>query len=77
MNISEHRIPQDGGARISVGGHKLELRMSIIPTIHGESLVVRLLNADQRLFSLEQLGLEVKEIDRFMNLIDLMKRNML
>lgn len=61
MNISEHRIPQDGGARISVSGHKLELRMSIIPTIHGESLVVRLLNADQRLFSLEQLGLEEGE----------------
>jgi type IV pilus assembly protein PilB len=61
MNISEHRIPQDGGARIAVGGHRLELRMSIIPTIHGESLVVRLLNADQRLFSLEQLGLEEGE----------------
>ena len=40
MNISEHRVPQDGGARISVGGHRLELRMSIIPTIHGERLVV-------------------------------------
>lgn len=57
MNIAEHRQPQDGGAKIAVGGNKLELRLSILPTIHGESLVVRLLNADKQLFTLPQLGL--------------------
>lgn len=57
MDISEHRIPQDGGAKISIGGHVVELRFSIMPTIHGESLVVRLLNTDAQLFKLEDLGL--------------------
>lgn len=57
MDISEHRTPQDGSAKISISGHVVELRFSIMPTIHGESLVVRLLNTDAQLFKLEQLGL--------------------
>ena len=61
MDISEHRIPQDGGVKLTIGGHTVELRLSIMPTIYGESLVVRLLNTDATLFQLEELGLEEGE----------------
>ena len=63
MDISEHRLPQDGGAKLSIQGRTVEVRMSVIPTIHGESLVVRLLNTDVTLFKMEQLPFSERDYD--------------
>ena len=63
MDVSEHRVPQDGGAKIGLGEHVVELRFSVIPTIHGESMVIRLLNSDAQLFELQQLGMQKKDYD--------------
>jgi len=56
MDITEKRLPQDGRAVLSVEGKKFHLRLSTVPTVHGESLVVRLLDQSMPAQSLGQLG---------------------
>lgn len=56
MDISERRLPQDGGAQITEEGAKVDLRISIIPTIEGESAVIRVLNSQIGLKSIGELG---------------------
>ncbi len=56
LNVAEHRLPQDGRARVKVGGRDLDLRISILPTPYGEAVMVRLLSTNIFL-GLEQLGL--------------------
>lgn len=68
LNIVERRIPQDGRAIVKVGDQKLDLRVSFIPTPHGESVVIRILPAVM-LFDLEKLGLDEKELTFFKSLI--------
>lgn len=62
MNSADSRACQDGGAKVVVGGHQLDLRMSIVPCIHGESLVVRILHARDS-FTLDQLGMSDREFN--------------
>jgi type II secretory ATPase GspE/PulE/Tfp pilus assembly ATPase PilB-like protein len=58
LNILERRRPQDGRITVSLEGQSIDLRTSIVPTAHGESIVLRLFNrADQRI-ELDQLGYE-------------------
>ncbi len=56
MNIAERRLPQDGRIRMQVGGRDLDLRVSTIPTIYGESVVMRLLDRASILLGLDELG---------------------
>ena len=63
MDIAEHRIPQDGGAKFTMNNRKVEVRMSVMPTINGESLVVRMLNTDSTLFQMEDLGFSKRDYD--------------
>lgn len=56
MNIAERRLPQDGRIKVKVGGEELDLRVSILPTPHGETVDIRLLSTS-KLYSLESLGL--------------------
>jgi type II secretory ATPase GspE/PulE/Tfp pilus assembly ATPase PilB-like protein len=56
LNVAEHRLPQDGRAKVKVGGKDLDLRISILPTPYGETVMVRLLSTNI-LLGLEQLGL--------------------
>jgi type IV pilus assembly protein PilB len=56
MDIAERRVPQDGKARIRVGQKSIDLRFSCIPTIHGESMVVRLLDKEAGLIELDRIG---------------------
>ena len=49
MNISEHQIPQDGHAMLTVKGHNLDLRMSVMPTTYGEKVVIRLLDKSSKM----------------------------
>jgi general secretion pathway protein E len=57
LNITERRMPQDGRARLAVGGKEIDLRVAIMPTMYGESAVVRLLRKDGSLVALNQIGL--------------------
>jgi type IV pilus assembly protein PilB len=58
MDISERRIPQDGRAIVMVNNHKVDLRISVMPTVNGESVVIRLLDTMVGLKSLDQLGFD-------------------
>jgi pilus retraction protein PilT len=56
MNLAEHRLPQDGHARLRRGGKEIDLRISVIPTVTGESVVIRLLDTAAGLKSLDKIG---------------------
>jgi type IV pilus assembly protein PilB len=65
MNLAEHRRPQDGRSTFTMpSGRKIDLRVSVMPAIHGESVVVRLLDADQSLWTIEQIGLSGRDRQR-------------
>ncbi len=57
LDIAEHRRPQDGRARLVVDGRPLELRVSVMPTLRGETVAVRLLPRAEELLGLDELGL--------------------
>jgi general secretion pathway protein E len=61
LNITERRMPQDGRARIVVGGAEIDLRIATMPTMHGESGVVRLLRKGAGVVALDKLGLAARE----------------
>lgn len=57
MDVAEKRLPQDGRTEITVSGNRIDLRLSSLPTVYGEKIVVRLLNPDTAERSLRQLGM--------------------
>jgi type II secretory ATPase GspE/PulE/Tfp pilus assembly ATPase PilB-like protein len=59
LNIVERRMPQDGRARVSIAGQPYDLRVSVVPSVHGENVVIRILPTVM-LFSLEHLGFSPK-----------------
>ncbi len=61
MNISEKRLPQDGRASLRVNQHQLDLRIATLPTIHGESLVIRILDQSLERQTLADLGLSAAQ----------------
>ena len=69
LDIAEKRIPQDGRTSIKVDGRKIDIRISIIPTFFGESVVMRLLDRSTFLYSLEELGFSKENYEKFSNLI--------
>ena len=71
MKISEKRIPQDGRIQISVGGKDLDLRVSSVPTNHGESIVMRILDKSNLSLGLPQLGFLSDDQSTFEKLIKL------
>ncbi len=70
LNIAEHRLPQDGRIRFRVGGEDFDIRISTIPTVNGEGVVLRLLVRQKGLLSLEALGLEKDHYALFRELIN-------
>jgi general secretion pathway protein E len=61
LNITERRMPQDGRARIVVGSAEIDLRIATMPTMHGESGVVRLLRKGAGVVALDKLGLSARD----------------
>jgi general secretion pathway protein E len=57
LDISQHGLPQDGRTLILIAGRRIDIRVSTMPTVHGEKAVMRLLYQDQDLFDLRKLGL--------------------
>lgn len=68
LNIVERRLPQDGRASVKVGNQKMDLRISVLPTPHGESVVIRILPTST-LISLTDLGLDQAHRDILVELI--------
>ncbi|HIA20321.1 MAG: GspE/PulE family protein [Pirellulaceae bacterium] len=69
IDIAERRRPQDGRIKITAGGKVLDLRVSVIPTSHGQSIVMRLLDSDNIKIGVRQLGLSQQNFDQFQQLI--------
>ena len=69
LDIAERRLPQDGRIRIKVLGRELDIRVSIIPTIYGESIVLRLLDKAAILLELDNLGFDNNTLDTYHDLI--------
>ncbi len=65
MNIAERRLPQDGRIRIRVMGRKVDLRVSTIPTLYGESVVMRILNQDSICLEMDKMGFPHDVIKKF------------
>ncbi len=57
LNVAEKRVPQDGRIRVKIGKKDLDIRVSVVPTVFGERVVMRLLDKSGALLSLEELGL--------------------
>lgn len=67
LNIAEKRIPQDGRIMIKFNGKDIDLRVSVLPVINGEKIVIRLLNTDSSILSKNKLGISednLKRLDR-------------
>ncbi|MEX0742268.1 MAG: ATPase, T2SS/T4P/T4SS family, partial [Phycisphaeraceae bacterium] len=69
MNIAEKRLPQDGRIKFAVDGRQIDVRVSVIPMLFGEGIVMRILDKDNVLIGLEQLGMAGEAYARFQELI--------
>jgi type IV pilus assembly protein PilB len=70
MNLAEHRLPQDGRTHFKGPEGEVDLRISILPTVHGESVVIRILDPLRGLRSIEELGLKAEDRKRYNELIN-------
>jgi len=70
LDIAERRLPQDGRMRVRVGGKDYDLRVSILPTVHGEKVVLRVLDKSNLSGSLDQLGLDPHTYQRVKAAVD-------
>jgi type II secretion system protein E len=70
MNIAERRVPQDGRIKFQVGGRQIDVRVSVIPMLYGEGVVMRLLDKSNVLFTLQELGMDEVMFEQFKGLID-------
>ena len=71
LNIAERRLPQDGRIKLRVKGREIDVRVSVIPMIHGEGLVLRILDKGAMVFELRSLGMEPDTYATFSELIRL------
>ena len=71
LNIAERRLPQDGRTNFRLGDRNLDIRISTIPIMNGESIVLRLLDKESTRFSLRELGMEPGQLEAFEKLIRL------
>ena len=71
LNIAEKRLPQDGRIKLRVSGREVDVRVSIIPMLHGEGIVLRLLDKARMTFDLANVGMSPTIISRFRELLEL------
>lgn len=71
LNIAERRLPQDGRIQLKVKGREVDVRVSVIPMIHGEGVVLRLLDKGAMEFTLSKLGMEEEIYQKYRELIRL------
>lgn len=70
LNIAERRLPQDGRMRIAVRGQEVDLRVSVLPTVHGETFVLRVLDRSGVELSLDALGYDDRTINKLVDLVN-------
>ncbi len=70
MDASERRLTQDGRIKIKVDGKPIDIRVSIIPTVHGEKVVMRILDPSSLMLNMEDLGFEKDSLARFLTAIE-------
>src|SRR5881628_1063012 len=70
LDIAERRLPQDGRMRVRVGGRDIDLRISFLPTVHGEKCVMRILDKSSLSASLEKIGMDQDTFRRFKAAVD-------
>jgi len=69
LDIAERRVPQDGRIRLTVGGHPVDLRVSVLPTMFGESVVMRILDRSVVMLDLGAVGMESATLAHFREII--------
>ena len=70
LDITEHRIPQDGRIKVTIDLHPIDLRVSTLPTVYGEKIVLRILDLGSALNDINQLGFNKLNLKRFNELIE-------
>jgi type IV pilus assembly protein PilB len=65
LDISERRIPQDGRVGLTIEGRQVDIRVVTVPTVHGEKVVLRILDKQKLSFELDKLGMQEHEVGRF------------
>src|SRR5690606_34182533 len=65
LDIAERRLPQDGRIELTVGGHPVDLRVSVLPTMFGESVVMRVLDRSVVNLSLSNVGMDKDTMEIF------------
>ncbi len=66
LDIAEKRLPQDGRIYFEHGGHKFDIRVSVLPTLHGEKVVLRLLSNDATNIDIHTLGFSAFDLDNYL-----------
>lgn len=66
LDIAEKRLPQDGRIYFEHDGHKFDIRVSVLPTLHGEKVVLRLLNNDAANIDINSLGFSATDLENYM-----------
>jgi general secretion pathway protein E len=69
LDIAERRLPQDGRLRVAVRGHEIDLRIATSPTIHGESVVMRILDRSSLSLDFKTLGFEDDVLEKFLHVL--------
>ncbi|MCA1031930.1 Flp pilus assembly complex ATPase component TadA [Bacillus timonensis] len=70
MDITENRVPQDGRIKVSLDYQPIDLRVSTLPTVYGEKIVMRVLDLSSTLNDLNQIGFNKLNLQRFTNLVE-------
>jgi len=70
LDIAERRLPQDGRIELTVGGNPIDLRVAVLPTMHGESVVMRVLDRSNVKLSIDRIGLREDELVKVRHLIN-------
>ena len=71
LNIAERRLPQDGRIKVQMIGKELDLRVSTIPTMYGESVVIRLLDKENTVLDFAELGFAGRHLEQFIDVLSL------
>lgn len=71
LNIAERRLPQDGRTNLNIGRARIDVRVSTVPSMYGESIVLRILRKDKDAFSLDNIGMDARVRDSFCRTISL------
>jgi len=71
LNIAEKRLPQDGRIKIRIDDAEVDIRVSVIPMLHGEAVVMRLLRQNSTLRGMRQLGMNARELECFERVLQL------